>query len=92
MKTKRVVPKQQFTVEAPGATSVRLVGDFTDWQQHPIEMKRGRKGDAWKASVALTPGTHHYRFLVDGEWRDDPACALFAPNPYGSRDAIRVVA
>jgi len=28
-------------------------------------------------TVELKPGTHHYRFLVDGEWRDDPN-ALFA--------------
>ena len=25
------------------------------------------------------------------EWRDDPACALHAPNPFGTQDAIRVV-
>jgi hypothetical protein len=29
---------------------------------------------------------------VDGEWRDDPECALRAPNPFGSEDMMRLVA
>jgi hypothetical protein len=41
-------------------------------------------------NVART-GTYHYRFRVDGEWRDDPACTLRVGNPFGSQDAVRVV-
>ena len=91
MNAKTLIPKQSFTVNAPGATSVCLVGDFTHWQQEPILMKRGKDG-LWKVSVPLPAGTHHYKFLVDGEWHDDPACPLHEPNPFGSQDAIRVVA
>jgi hypothetical protein len=29
---------------------------------------------------------------VDGQWRDDPECALHVPNPYGSQDSVRQVA
>ena len=90
MKTTNFVPQQQFTMNAPGAASVCLVGDFTHWQQAPVPMKRGRAG-VWKAVVGLHPGTYHYRFLVDGEWRDDPACQLHAPNPFGSEDDVCVV-
>lgn len=90
MKTTTIIPKQQFTMNAPGATSVCLVGDFTHWQERPIPMKRGKSG-VWKAAVSLQPGTHHYRFLVDGEWRDDPECQLHAPNPFGSQDDVRVI-
>jgi hypothetical protein len=39
----------------------------------------------------LEPGTHHYRFLVDGEWRDDPECALRTQNPYGGENMTRQV-
>jgi hypothetical protein len=42
--------------------------------------------------VPLPPGTYHYRFLVDGEWRDDPVCPLHVPNIFGSQDAVRIVA
>jgi hypothetical protein len=40
----------------------------------------------------LPPGAHHYRFLVDGEWRDDPECALRTPNPFGGENMTRQVA
>jgi 1,4-alpha-glucan branching enzyme len=91
MKTTTVVPKREFVISAPDARSVCLAGDFTHWQQNPIPMKKAR-GGVWKASVNLQPGTYHYRFLVDGEWRDDPLCPLHEPNPFGTEDAVRVVA
>jgi 1,4-alpha-glucan branching enzyme len=80
--------KQVFQFVAPGAKSVELVGDFTHWRQQAIPMQRNPDG-VWTASVDLGPGTHHYRFIVDGEWRDDPACQTRAPNPFGSEDMVR---
>ena len=58
---------QGFSFTAPGAGSVQLVGDFTEWQEHPIHLQKS--GGVWRAKVELEPGEHHYRFLVDGEWR-----------------------
>jgi 1,4-alpha-glucan branching enzyme len=81
---------QTFSFAAPTAMSVQLVGDFTEWQQKPINMQKGTDG-IWHASMELQPGKHHYRFLVDGRWRDDPECALRVPNPYGSEDSVREV-
>ena len=78
---------QTFCFNAPEAQSVLLAGDFTNWQQAAIHMHR-RNGGPWTATVALTPGEHHYRFIVDGEWRDDPQCTLRAPNPFGSQDMV----
>jgi len=68
-----------------------LVGDFTHWQEKPIHLKK-ESGGLWRATVELSSGTHHYRFIVDGQWRDDPDCALRVPNPYGSQDSVRQVA
>jgi len=82
---------QAFVFAAPTATSARLLGDFTHWQQKPINMQKGADG-IWRTSIELEPGTHHYRFLVDGQWRDDPECALHVPNPYGGQNAVRQVA
>jgi 1,4-alpha-glucan branching enzyme len=82
--------KQTFRFSAPEAMSVLLVGDFTHWQQRSIPMRKGRNG-VWTATVALAPGTHHYRFIVDNEWRDDPECALRVPNPYGGENMVRQV-
>jgi 1,4-alpha-glucan branching enzyme len=83
--------RQKFCFTAPAAMSVLLVGDFTHWQQKGIPMKKGKDG-IWTATVNLPPGTHHYRFIVDNEWRDDPECTLRVPNPYGSQNMVRRVA
>jgi 1,4-alpha-glucan branching enzyme len=82
--------RQTFSITAPTAMSVQLVGDFTHWQEKPAALKKGRDG-VWKVTIALPPGTHHYRFLVDGQWRDDPECTLRVPNPFGTQDAVRQV-
>ena len=81
---------QSFSFAAPTAMSVQLVGDFTHWQQQAISMQKGEDG-IWRATAELQPGAHHYRFLVDGQWRDDPECTLHVPNPYGGQNAVRQV-
>lgn len=81
---------QKFSYHTPGAHSVQLVGDFTNWAERPIPLRREPNG-VWQTAVRLEPGTHHYRFLVDGQWRDDPANPQRTPNPFGGHDAIRRV-
>lgn len=83
--------KQTFSITAPDAMSVLLVGDFTHWQQNPIPLRKGKNG-VWSVKVDLPPGTHHYRFIVDGEWHDDPECTLRVTNPFGTQNMVRQVA
>jgi 1,4-alpha-glucan branching enzyme len=82
---------QTFSFASPTAVSVQLVGDFTHWSKSPINLRKGADG-IWRTAIELEPGTHHYRFLVDGQWRDDPECTLRVPNPYGGHNAVRQVA
>ena len=82
--------KQTFRISAPTAMSVLLVGDFTHWQKHGIPMQKGKDG-IWVATVELSPGKHGYRFIVDGDWQDDPECAFRVSNPYGSQNMVRQV-
>jgi 1,4-alpha-glucan branching enzyme len=78
---------QTFSIVMPAARSVELVGDFTNWQERPIPLHREENG-VWRAAVRLEPGTHYYRFLVDGQWRDDPECPLQVPNSFGGQNAV----
>lgn len=57
------------------------MGDFT--LQNPINLKRGARG-IWRTQVQLPPGTHHYKFLVDGQWHNDPECVIRVPNAFGT--------
>ncbi len=81
---------QTFSITAPEATSVMLVGSFTHWQKEPIRLKKESAG-VWRVTLELPPGTHHYRFIVDGQWCDDPECTLRVANPYGTQDSVRQV-
>lgn len=83
--------KQTFRITEPTATSVLLAGDFTDWQKSAIQMQKAG-GGVWTATVDLKPGTHHYLFIVDGEWCDDPECTMRVPNAYGGQNMVRKVA
>lgn len=86
------MPKQKvtFSLVAPDAQSVQLAGDFTDWQQAPLELKKF-KGGLWKKTVSLEPGEYQYRLLVDGQWQDDPNCVLRQPNEFGGQNCICIV-
>ena len=76
-----------FRLEAPLAQSVKLAGEFTQWEKLALNMKQGRNG-VWEIEVALAPGRHFYRFLVDGQWQDDPLCTRREPNPFGTNNAV----
>jgi 1,4-alpha-glucan branching enzyme len=83
--------RQTFRFRANDARTVLLVGDFTSWQQQPIPMHMDEDG-IWTTSVDLSPGKHTYRFMVDGDWRDDPECILRVPSPFGGQDMVREAA
>ena len=78
---------RNFSLRAPAAASVQLVGDFTRWQEKPIIMCKDADG-TWRVTVELETGVHQYRFLVDGQWRDDPSSPLRVRNPYGTEDSV----
>ncbi|MCX6925704.1 MAG: isoamylase early set domain-containing protein [Verrucomicrobia bacterium] len=88
---KPVGRQQTFSLEAPEASAVQLVGDFTSWAEQPINMEKDLEG-IWRVTVALGPGRHSYRFIADGVWCDDPECPARESNPYGSQNAVRQVA
>lgn len=74
-----------FTCEAPaGVQAVCLAGDFNGWDPKPMARKNG----SFRARVKLSPGEHQYRFVVDGEWRNDPTAQAEAPNPFGGMNSV----
>ena len=82
--------KVTFAYKAAEAQSVMVVGDFTGWQQAPVELKKDKAG-VWKKTILLPPGRYEYRLLVDGEWRDDPNCSQRHPNQFGGDNCVCVV-
>src|SRR5262245_13341827 len=87
MNATEVKQRLTFSFKAPQAHSVLLAGDFTHWMTNPIPLRQQEDG-LWRATTSLKPGTYHYRFVVDGEWRDDPQCTARVRNPFGTQNDV----
>jgi hypothetical protein len=82
----------QFSLEAPGASSVAVAGDFDDWKgTHGLVDPDG--DGVWTGRVPVRPGVHAYMFLVDGStWLTDPRAERYTDDGFGNRNAVLAVA
>lgn len=78
-----------FTFEAPGADHVLLMGDFNNWTPDGSAMEP--IDGVWTKVIKLAPGRYRYRYVVDGQWQNDPSNAAIEPNAYGGYDSILVM-
>jgi Glycogen recognition site of AMP-activated protein kinase len=83
---------QQFIFVAPEARSVRLVGDFNDWDTDRTPMVRASANGAWSVTVPLTPGRHEYQFVVDDTLRLTDPSAPQTSSDFGSPNSVITVA
>ncbi len=82
----------QFMLEAPGATSVAVAGDFSEWvADYSLEDTDG--DGVWTGRVPVRPGVHKYMFLIDGsEWATDPRADRYQDDGFGNQNAVLAVA
>jgi chromosome partitioning protein len=78
-----------FTVDAPDAAQVQVVGDFNNWAPDGGEMEP--VGRIWKKLFKLAPGRYRYRYVIDGQWLTDPRNAAVEPGPFGGDDSLLVL-
>jgi 1,4-alpha-glucan branching enzyme len=82
--------KVEFKISAPRANWVGVAGDFNGWKPDNMTAKKDR-GGVWKATAMVPAGTYEYKFVVDGSWITDPACARRTINAFGSENSVLVV-
>ena len=81
--------RTRIRVRAADATSVELMGTFTDWT--PVSLARTR-GDRWEIVLDLPRGTHQLNVRVDGgEWGVPPGVGT-APDDFGGVVGLLVIA
>ena len=81
----------EFVLEAPGAQTVSLAGDFTTWTPG-IELRDPDGDGVWVGRVRMQPGVHQYMFVIDGsEWVTDPRADRYVDDGFGNRNAVLVV-
>ncbi len=81
-------PLRDFTLKAPSAKEVHLVGDFNNWSISSDSLLWQKEEGVWEKRVYLGPGKHRYKFVVDGKWITDPSNELVEQNPYGGADSV----
>jgi 1,4-alpha-glucan branching enzyme len=79
-------PVCKVTFSLPGeqvnnAEQVQLVGEFSNWLEQPIEMKKQKDG-SFKAVVELETGKdYQFRYFVNGNsWTNDGAADRYIPT------------
>jgi 1,4-alpha-glucan branching enzyme len=80
----------EFTLNHPQARSVAVAGTFNNWDLSRTPMNPG-PGGTWNATVWLPAGRYEYRFVVDGQWINDPSAKESVQNTFGSTNSVLVV-
>lgn len=77
-----------FTVAAPDAKAVCVVGEFNDWsvETHPLQQQ---DYGTWRITLQLPPGRYQYKFVIDGnKWEDDADNPNRTINEFGTSNSI----
>jgi 1,4-alpha-glucan branching enzyme len=77
----------KLVYDMPDARSVSVTGDFCDWQTDRYPLRKDKKG-LWTTTITLPPGRYEYRFVVDGDWQNDPKCTDRSANEFGGENCV----
>lgn len=81
----------RFSLSAPTAKQVSLVGDFDGWNPSAHPMRRSGSDDQWIVDVRLPPGRHVFAYSVDGGLRADPSAPRAVEDDFGVPGSVVVV-
>ncbi len=79
---------QAFSISAPEARNVYIVGDFNSWRADNTSRLEQMPDGIWEKKIALKPGSYKYKFIVDGEWRHDTHNTKSVTNSFGGFDSV----
>ncbi|MCM8782710.1 MAG: glycogen-binding domain-containing protein, partial [Candidatus Omnitrophica bacterium] len=80
-----------FTFNSLTAKEVYVVGDFNNWTVSKSSRLVLTGKDRWEMALDLKPGKYRYKFVVDGQWLQDPMNNQAEPNPFGGFDSVLTV-
>ena len=86
-KKKTTAMKVEVSFQAPEAKQVMIAGDFNKWNANKTPLRKGKNG-LWKKQLALKAGRYEYKFVVDGNWINDPNNSYCVWNTYGSQNSV----
>jgi 1,4-alpha-glucan branching enzyme len=82
----------RFTVLAPGAKQVSLVGSFNGWAKGTMPMKMVDGYSLWSVEVPLAEGEHTFMYVIDGvRWMTPPQAEDFVIDGFGQTNGVVIV-
>lgn len=73
--------------EARSANSVKLLGDFNDWDTSSTPMKKLKNGDFTSTVNLDSDSQYEFRYLLDDkEWENDWAADSYVPSAFSSEE------
>lgn len=77
----------RFTLAAPDARRVSVVGDFNGWD--PMATALRQENGIWTVVIPVVPGRHQYGFVIDGATLiADPAAARSTDSDFGTQNSV----
>lgn len=77
-----------FKLAAPEDSQVQIAGDFNGWTPENLHFVYGEGGAVWQKSLALTAGEYQYKYLVNGNWTQDPENLGMVDGPFGDKNSV----
>ena len=76
-------------METGNEQNIFFACSIDDWVQHPMVLSMDDRNldFEWKFNINLPPGTHEYKYIVDGVWRHD-ASESSVDNIYGTYNNV----
>jgi 1,4-alpha-glucan branching enzyme len=85
----------KVTFSLPAAVqgeTVYLVGDFNNWDEQAMPMKRLKDGSFEIILELHKNNEYQFRYLVNGsEWHNDWQADRYVPNPFSGDNSVVVV-
>ena len=80
----------KFTLEAPAAKRVHVVGDWNDWNATANPLRDDNSDGVWETDIKLELGREYrYQFFIDdNEWVADPKAPLKIDDGFGGQNSI----
>lgn len=88
----RAMKGHTFSYACQAAKEVYVVGDFNNWAIEQSFILNTKEKGRWEKKLDLKPGKYRYKFVVDGQWIQDPQNSQTETNPFGGVDSVITVA
>jgi len=86
LETQNTMFSWKYNPEPDETTVVEIACSYDGWQKHKMNYQEGR----WKISLSLTPGTHQYKYIINGTWKCDPNRPAVQDNARNMNNTIEV--